>query len=224
MSTWTEKSQAIPVVQAAVSDRMAFIKKVYSLLGLSLLTGILASAFTLNNHSFLITVDQYYWGFVIAEIAVLLLCLWKRKAATLGFVLLFTFTILSGVTVSPLIFAYKHVAFQAAALTVVAFCGLTAYVFVSKKDFSFLGGILWVGIILMVVGGLLNVFFFKSFNLQYFMAWIGVFLFSGFILYDTSNIIRKYNTDEYIAGALSLYLDILNLFIHLLIILGGRKS
>ena len=82
MSTWTEKSQAIPVVQAAVSDRMAFIKKVYSLLGLSLLTGILASAFTLNNHSFLITVDQYYWGFVIAEIAVLLLCFGKQFSSS----------------------------------------------------------------------------------------------------------------------------------------------
>ena len=167
--------------------------------------------------------NQYYWGFVIAEIGVLLLCFWKRKTATLGFVLLFTFTVLSGITVSPLIYVYQTVAGQAAALTVV-FCGLTAYVFVSKKDFSFLGGILWVGIILMVVGGLLNLFFFKSFDLQYFMAWIGVFLFSGFILYDTSNIIRRYNTDEYIAGALSLYLDILNLFIHLLIILGGRRS
>ena len=224
MSAWTEKSQAIPVIQAEVSDRMAFIKKVYSLLGLSLLTGILAAVFTLSNTGFLITVNQYYWGFVIAEIGVLLLCFWKRKTATLGFVLLFTFTILSGITVSPLIYVYQTVAGQAAALTVVAFCGLTAYVFVSKKDFSFLGGILWVGIILMIVGGLLNLFYFKSFDLQYFMAWIGVFLFSGFILYDTSNIIRRYNTDEYIAGALSLYLDILNLFIHLLIILGGRRS
>ena len=66
MSTWTEKSQAIPVIQAGVSDRMAFIKKVYSLLGLSLLTGILASVFTLSNVGFLDTVNQNYWFFVIA--------------------------------------------------------------------------------------------------------------------------------------------------------------
>ena len=170
MSTWTEKSQAIPVIQAGVSDRMAFIKKVYSLLGLSLLTGILASVFTLSNVGFLDTVNQNYWFFVIAEIGVLLLCFWKRKTATLGFVLLFTFTILSGITVSPLIYVYKAVAGQAALLTVVAFCGLTAYVFVSKKDFSFLGGMLTVGIVLMVVGGLLNAIFIKSFDLQYFMA------------------------------------------------------
>ncbi len=224
MSTLTKKSLAIPVVQAEVSDRMAFIKKVYGLLGLSLLSGILASVYTLSNEGFLITVSQNYWVFYIAELGVLILCLWKRKAATLGLILLFTFTILSGITVSPLIYVYKPVAAQAALLTGVAFCGLTAYVFISKKDFSFLGGILWVGLVLMIVGGLLNVFLFKSFDLQYFMAWIGVFLFSGFILYDTSNIIRRYNTDEYIAGALSLYIDILQLFIHLLIILGGRRS
>ena len=60
MSTWTEKSQAIPVIQAGVSDRMAFIKKVYSLLGLSLLTGILASVFTLSNVGFLDTVKPNY--------------------------------------------------------------------------------------------------------------------------------------------------------------------
>ena len=136
MSTWTEKSQAIPVIQAGVSDRMAFIKKVYSLLGLSLLTGILASVFTLSNVGFLDTVNQNYWFFVIAEIGVLLLCFWKRKTATLGFVLLFTFTILSGITVSPLIYVYKAVAGQAALLTVVAFCGLTAYVFVGKIPIS----------------------------------------------------------------------------------------
>ena len=168
MSAWTEKSQAIPVIQAEVSDRMAFIKKVYSLLGLSLLTGILAAVFTLSNTGFLITVNQYYWGFVIAEIGVLLLCFWKRKTATLGFVLLFTFTILSGITVSPLIYVYQTVAGQAAALTVVAFCGLTAYVFVSKKDFSFLGGILWVGIILMILGGLLQDFKKDSFGFKNF--------------------------------------------------------
>ena len=218
MSVWTEKSP-MPVATAKVTDRMTFIKKVYGLLGLSLITGIAAASMTLSNIAFLQIVAQNHLLFLIAEIGVVILCMWKRKEPTLGFVLLFAFTSLSGITAAPLIYAHQTAAFQAAVLTIVAFTGLTGYVFVTKKDFSFLSGILTVGIVLLIGGGLLNIFFFKSLDFQYLMAWAGVFIFSGFILYDTSNIIHRYNTDEYIAGALSLYLDILNLFLSLLTIL-----
>lgn len=224
MSVWTEKANPIPVASAEVTDRMTFIKKVYGLLGLSLLTGILSGAVVLNNEGLLLLVAKNQLLFFIAEIAVILLCIWKRKHATLGYVFLFAFTTLTGLVSAPLVYAYQTVAFPAAVLTIVAFGSLTAYVFVTKQDFSFLRGALFVGLILLFAGGLLNLFFFKSFDLQYFMAWGGVFLFSGFILYDTSNIIHRYKTDEAILGALSLYLDILNLFLSLLIILGGRRN
>ena len=224
MSVWTEKANPVPVATADVTDRLTFLKKVYWLLSLSLLTGILASIFTLNSPGLLLLVAKNQFLFLIVEIGVLLLCFWKRKHATLSFIFLFAFTTLTGLTSAPIVYAYQTVAFPAAVLTMVAFGSLTGYVLITKKDFSFLRGALFVGLILLVVGGLLNVFFFKSSDLQYFMAWGGVFLFSGFILYDTSNIIHRYNTDEAVLGALALYLDVLNLFLHLLIILGGRKN
>jgi FtsH-binding integral membrane protein len=224
MSVWTEKSTAIPVAEAKTVDRLTFIKKVYNLLSLSLLTGILAGVFTLNNEGLLLLVAKNQLLFFIAEIAVVVLCMWKRKHATLSFVFLFAFTTLTGLTTAPIVAVYQSVAFPAAVLTMVAFGSLTAYAMITKKDFSFLRGALFVGLILLIVGGLLNVFFFKSFDLQYFMAWGGAFLFSGFILYDTSNIIHRYKTDEVVLGALSLYLDILNLFLSILVILGGRRS
>ena len=223
MSVWTEQNP-VSVAVAPVIDRLSFLKRVYGLLSLSLLTGILAGTFTLNNEALLAVVSRNIIWFFIAEIAMVFLCMWKRKEKTLSLVLLFGFTSLTGLTSAPLVYAYQAVAFPAAVLTMVTFGSLTAYVMITKKDFSFLRGILLVGIILMVVGGLLNIFFFKSFGLQYYMAWAGVFLFSGFILYDTSNIIRRYKTDEAVLGALALYLDILNLFLNLLIILGGRKN
>ena len=223
MSVWTEQSK-ISVAEAPVIDRLSFLKRVYGLLSLSLITGILAGTFALNNEPLLALVAKNIIWFFIAEIAMIFLCMWKRKDKTLGLVFLFGFTSLTGLVSAPLVYAYQSVAFPAAILTMVTFISLTSYVMITKKDFSFLKGILLVGIVLMVVGGLLNLFFFKSFGIQYYMAWGGVFLFSGFILYDTSNIIRRYNTDEAVLGALALYLDILNLFLNLLIILGGRKN
>ncbi len=224
MSIWTEKTNPIIVATANVGDRLTFIRKVYGLLSLSLFTGIAAAIFTLNNTEFLQVVARNQFFFLLAEIGVIVLCMWKRKHATLSFVFLFAFTTLTGISTAPIVYAYQAVAFPAAVLTAVAFCSLTGYVLVTKKDFSFLRGALMVGIILLIVGGLLNIFFFKSFNLQYLMAWGGVFIFSGFILYDTSNIVHRYHTDEFVLGALSLYLDILNLFLSLLVILGGRRS
>ena len=82
-----------------------------------------------------------------------------------------------------------------------------------------MAGFLMTGLIIVVVGGLLNLFMHNSL-LHFVLTGIGVFLFSGFILFDTSNILRRYGTDEYVMASLALYLDILNLFILLLQLLG----
>ncbi len=70
-----------------------------------------------------------------------------------------------------------------------------------------------IGVLIMI---LLNLFFFQSSALAFGVSVAGVLLFSGFILYDTSNIMRRYPRSEYIAATLALYLDILNLFWFLL--------
>jgi FtsH-binding integral membrane protein len=116
------------------------------------------------------------------------------------------------------------IATQAFALTAITFGGLTMYVVFSKKDFSFMSGFLMVGLITIVIGSLLNMFLFQSPMMHFMMSGVGVILFSGFILYDTSNIMRNYATDEYISATLALYLDILNLFTALLSILGLSRD
>ena len=98
------------------------------------------------------------------------------------------------------------------------------YVVFSKKDFSFMSGFLMVGLITVIIGSLLNMFLFQSPMMHFMMSGVGVILFSGFILYDTSNIMRYYATDEYISATLALYLDILNLFTALLSILGLSRD
>lgn len=83
-----------------------------------------------------------------------------------------------------------------------------------------MSGFLMTGLIVLVVGGLLNMFFIQSGMWHFVMSGASVLLFSGFILYDTSNILRYYGTDEYVSATLALYLDVLNLFIALLSILN----
>jgi FtsH-binding integral membrane protein len=83
---------------------------------------------------------------------------------------------------------------------------------------------LWTGLIVMILGGLLNWFIVGSSALGFGLAAATLLLFSGFVLYDTSNIMRRYPTNEYIAGALDLYLDAFNIFLALIRILNaGRR-
>ena len=104
--------------------------------------------------------------------------------------------------------------------TAVSFVALTGYVFYSRKDFSFLKGFVWTGLIAMIILGLSNYFFFESGTMQLAISGMSVLLFSAFILYDTSSILRDYSNDEYISAALTLYLDVFLLFENLLYLFG----
>jgi modulator of FtsH protease len=109
-------------------------------------------------------------------------------------------------------------------LTTVAFGGLSIFAMNTKRDFSTMGKMLFITLIVIVVAGLINIFL-GSPILQLAIASISSILFSAFILYDTQNIIRgAYETP--IEGAIALYLDFLNLFVSLLQILGifGRDE
>ena len=151
-----------------------------------------------------------------------------RHVRGLNLLALFAFTTFTGVVISPLIalvLANNPASiWQAGLLTVGIFGGLTAYVFISKKDFSFLRGMVVTGLIVVVLAGLLNVLIVGSSALSFGIACAALLLFSGFVLYDTSNIIRRYPTNEYVAGALSLYLDAFNIFLALVRILNASRD
>ncbi len=213
------------VAEAPVGERLAFLKKVYGLLSLSILVAAGAAWMTGTNEQFLYIVLSNYMVFFVLEIAAIFFTMWARKKETLGLIALFTFTGLTGVTIAPVALSYTgDVVVNALLLTGVIFFGLTLYTITSKKDFSFMGGMLTTGLILLIVGSLLNVFLFGNAWASFFISCVAVFLFSGFIIYDTFNIMRRYPTDEYISATLSLYLDILNLFLALLRILGMSRD
>ena len=159
--------------------------------------------------------------FFILQIGLIFFASFAARKPGLNMIALFSFTTVSGLTLGPLLYQVgPSIAAEAFGLTAVTFAGLSMYVVYSKKDFSFMSGFLMTGLIVLVVGGLLNMFFIQSGMMHFVMSGASVLLFSGFILYDTSNILRYYGTDEHVSATLALYLDVLNLFIALLSILN----
>lgn len=208
----------------ARSELSTFIKQTYQLFAASLLA---ASAGAYVGLGFIPMVAQYYWGFVILEFALLFGLYATKKKAGINLVMLFAFTFVSGFTLAPLIGGFigrgaGMIVAEAFVLTTVAFGGLSVFAMNTKRDFSAMGKMLFITLIVVVVASLLNLFF-HSPVLQLGIASVSAILFSAFILYDTQNIIRgAYETP--IDGAIALYLDFINLFISLLQILGVFNS
>ena len=218
-STTTLPRGMTPAASVSTTDRLTFIKKVYSLLAMSM--GTAAVGAYLGSGPLLLLVAPNMMLFFILQFALIIFASFASRRPGLNMVALFSFTTVSGLTLGPLLYQVgPSIAAEAFALTAITFAGLSLYVVYSKKDFSFMSGFLMTGLIVLIIGGLLNMFFIQSGMMHFVMSGASVLLFSGFILYDTSNILRYYGTDEYVSATLALYLDILNLFIALLSILG----
>ena len=218
-STTTLPRGMTPAASVSTTDRLTFIKKVYSLLAMSM--GTAAVGAYLGSGPLLLLVAPNMMLFFILQFALIIFASFASRRPGLNMVALFSFTTVSGLTLGPLLYQVgPSIAAEAFALTAITFAGLSLYVVYSRKDFSFMSGFLMTGLIVVIVGGLLNMFFIQSGMMHFMMSGASVLLFSGFILYDTSNILRYYGTDEYVSATLALYLDILNLFIALLSILG----
>jgi FtsH-binding integral membrane protein len=104
---------------------------------------------------------------------------------------------------------------QAGIVTLAVFGGLTVAVFASKKDFSFLGPVLMVALFL-VFGVGLAASLFGGFTPGLLFCALMVALFAGFILYDTSNVIHRYGTDEHVAASMALFGSFAMLFYYIL--------
>lgn len=111
-------------------------------------------------------------------------------------------------------YAGKALPLQAGIVTLAAFTGLTAAVFLSGKDFSFLGPVLWVGMLLAT--GLVLAAVIGGFSLGLVFSVVMVALACGFIIYDTSNIIHQYSTDQHVSASLQLFASVALLFWYVL--------
>ena len=214
--------------RASVEERMGFVRKVYALFFAATLFAIGGVAVGFMFPPVMMFIGAHPWLTFFALIGGVMGANAVRLVPGVNLLALFAFTTFTGLVISPVIAIYTRLnpasIWQAGLLTVGIFGGLTAYVFVSKRDFSFMRGMLMTGAIVFVLAVVLNVFIVGSSALSFGISCMALLLFSGFVLYDTSNIIRRYPVNEYVAGALSLYLDAFNIFLALLRILNASRD
>ena len=220
--------QAQTAAQATQAERMAFVRKVYALFFAAILFAVAGVGIGFAVPQIMMAVIEHPWISFFVLMGGVLGAQAVRLVPVVNLLALFGFTTLTGIIISPAIAIYTQLnhasIIQAGVLTVGIFGGLTAYVFISKKDFSFMRGMLMTGLIVVFLAAILNLFIAGSSAFAFGISCAALLLFSGFVLYDTSNIIRRYPTNEYVAGALSLYLDAFNIFLALLRILNaGRR-
>lgn len=209
------------------TERATLVRRTYSLVFVSVLVTVAGAMFALSQPRLLSAVAAHPFIAMIATFAPLFFALRARDAfpANIGLVLLFTFA--EGVLLSPLLYVYGQqqpgLITQAALLTIGAFGVLTAYAFISRRDFSAWGSFFMVGLFVLIGVSLLNLFF-RNPAMDLWLAGITVLVFSGLLVFDTWRIRNTYGPDEYVAAAVNIYLDLLNLFLGILRVLGGRRD
>jgi len=205
--------------QAGVLSTNRVIRNTYLLLSMTLLfsamTAGVSLALNLPHPGLLLTLVGYF-GLLFATA--------HFRNSSLGLVFVFALTGFMGYTLGPILSAYLGLAnggqivTTAMAGTAVIFLGLSGYALTSRKDFSFMGGFLMVGILVGFLAGLGAVFF-EMPGLSLAVSAMFVLLMAGLILYETSNIIHGGETN-YIMATVTLFVAIFNLFTSLLHLLG----
>ena len=195
------------------------IRNTYMLLSVTLLFSALTAgvsmALNLPHPGLLLTLAGYF-GLLFATA--------KFRNSILGLAFVFALTGFMGYTLGPILNAYlatangSQVVMTAMGTTGAIFLGLSGYALTTRKDFSFMGGFLMVGILVAFLAGLGAVFF-EMPGLSLAVSSMFVLLMAGLILYETSNIIHGGETN-YIMATVTLFVAIFNLFTSLLHLLG----
>jgi len=198
----------------------SLVSKVMGLLAFSFLFAFIGGIVGLAIH---LTYNTY-WIVAIGGFIVLFALMFAINKPGLNLFLLYLFTFLEGLSLSPLIglylaAGYSYILAEAFLITAVTSLGLAAYAWTTKRDFSGLGGKLFFGVILLLVASLVSIFFHSTFFV-FLICVAGVGIFSAYILYYVQR--AKYMADTLpnaIGLTVSLFITVLNLFIYILEIL-----
>ncbi|MDP6850563.1 MAG: Bax inhibitor-1 family protein [Planctomycetota bacterium] len=228
--TQPEQYRGMMAIQVSSAERMAFIRKVYSLFSLALVLFAGTTWWACQSEFALRLIMPLLGGGILKFLLLMLLMFGMLRLAMNRFPInifaLGAFAFFMGLMTGPLVTMALaqggvEVVAQAAVLTTVVFGGLTLYALTSKTDFSFLRAGLWIGFSILI--GFLLLGWLFGFNTGGWGVSAGfVLLMSGFVLYDTSNIMRRYPTTAAVPAAIALFLDFVIMFQHILRLLSRR--
>ena len=221
-------STAIPVRTGV--ERATLARRTYGMVFVSIVVTMLGTAFALSQPALLSAVANHYLIAFLCLLAPLWMVLRAPREFPRNIILTLVFTFVEGIFIAPLIAMYaaafpgQHVVEQAAVLTLGAFAVLSLYAVFSRRDFSAWGSFFSVGLWVLLATMLLNLFFQSTLASLWISAGV-LFVFSGLLVFDTWRIIRSgaFGEDDYIAAAVKIYLDLLNMFLAILNLLGGGR-
>lgn len=206
-----------------LSIRQAFVRKVYTILGLQLLLTFGVGSFISLNptvRAWSLSNQWLFWVALFGSFALLIGTYLCQRSYPKNLIFLFGFTLCESYIVGLVTSLYDtRIVLEALVITLVVFLGLSLFAIQTKYDFTgwsgYLGGLLWF----LIAFGLCLMFFPGSSKLELIYAGIGAFVFCIYILVDTQQIMDNYHPEDEIPAAIALYLDLVNLFLYILSIL-----
>ena len=210
--------------------RTGFIRKVYGiLLGQLAISLIFISIGILFKDSVMkFVINQPVIMYITAVVSIIICCILSfvkslARTVPINYILLLIFTISQSYVLMYAAACYKsNIVFAALAITVACTLGLTVYAWTTKKDFSPLAA--WIVSFLFTIMSCGIIFILLGYNINVIFCGCGVIIYSIYIIIDTQLLLGKFqvefNTEDYIFAAMNLYLDIINLFIEILKLLG----
>jgi len=215
------------VAEGTIDIRHAFIRKVYSILTVQLIATAVLSAVSFFSVGFKTWIQSNTWMMIVSMVVsfgLLLATYWKRKSYPTNLLFLSGFTLFEAYTIAVITSFYdSRIVLEAVIITGALFVALTLFAFQTKYDITgwqgYLYGALWMLVIFGFVGML-----FPSTLIELVYSAVAAVLFSVYIVVDTQLIMRHFHVEEEIAAAISLYLDIINLFLAILRILNSSSD
>ncbi|KAL8790083.1 MAG: hypothetical protein Q9213_000785 [Squamulea squamosa] len=216
------------VAEATLPIRMQFVRKVYSILTVQILATMALSSVSYWSTGYKNWIQSNAWMMWVSlfgAIGFMLLTFWKRKSYPTNLLFLSGFTALEAYSISVIVSFYQtKIVLEALIITSAIFVALTVFACQTKYDFTswmpYLFGGLWV----LIIFGFMSAFFPYSSKVELVYGAVAALIFSGYILVDTQLVMRHYHVEEEIAAAISLYLDIINLFLAILRILNSQQN
>jgi FtsH-binding integral membrane protein len=209
------------------TERATLVRRTYTLVFASVIVTMLGAAFGLSQPALMGAVARHPIIAFLCMLAPLWLAMRAPREFPRNILLTFLFTFAEGVWLSPILFIYGRtqpgVIGQAALLTLSSFGVLTLYATLSRRDFSAWGGFFTVGLWVLIATALLNMFF-QNAAASLWISSGAVLVFSGLLVYDTWRLRNVFGPDDYVAAAVHIYLDLINMFVAILSLLGGRRN
>lgn len=221
------RTMPMPELVLTGEQRATLVRRTYSLVFASVIVTMIGTSVAMTQEALLVSAARHPFITMILAMVPLWMAMKTRDSAprALGFV--FLFNLVMGVAIAPIIYVYSRndpgIVSQAGILTLSTFGILTMYTFVSRRDFSAWGSFLVVGLWVLIGTSLLNMFF-RNQTAGLWMAAVGVMLFSGLLVFDTWRLRNRYGPDDYVPAAVAIYLDLLNMFLFILQLLGGGRN